>query len=73
MQDEELINGGNLDRRLRIAVGVRAGEKKVINQIEDIFRERELELDGLEYYQERRLKDLGLTGEQGEIIFWESR
>lgn len=73
MQDEELINGGNLDRRLRIAVGVRAGEKKVLNQIEDIFRERELELDGLEYYQERRLKDLGLTGEQGEIIFWESR
>ncbi|XP_020112116.1 fructose-bisphosphate aldolase-lysine N-methyltransferase, chloroplastic [Ananas comosus] len=72
-EDEELINGGNLDRRLRIAVGVRAGEKKVLNQIEDIFRERELELDGLEYYQERRLKDLGLTGEQGEIIFWESR
>lgn len=73
MQDEELINGGNLDRRLRIAVGVRAGEKKVLNQIEGIFGERELELDGLEYYQERRLKDLGLTGEQGEIIFWESR
>jgi len=32
-----------------------------------------LELDGLEYYQERRLKDLGLAGEQGEIIFWESK
>nr|CAD1826461.1 unnamed protein product [Ananas comosus var. bracteatus] len=28
-EDEELINGGNLDRRLRIAVGVRAGEKKL--------------------------------------------
>ena len=64
---------GKLDSRLQIAVAVRAGEKKVLKQIDDLFRERELELDGLEYYQERRLKDLGLVGEQGEIIFWESK
>lgn len=65
------MEGRNLDRRLHIAVGTRAGEKKVLQQIDGIFKERELELNELEYYQERRLKDLGLVGEQGDIIFWE--
>ena len=73
MQDKKLAEGGNLDRRLEIAVGVRAGEKKVLQQIDGIFKERELELDELEYYQERRLKDLGLVGEQGDVIFWEPK
>lgn len=54
-----------------IAVKVRAGEKKVLQHIGKIFGEQEAELAGLEYYQERRLKDLGLVGEKGEIIFWE--
>lgn len=63
----------NLNRRLQVAVGVRAGEKKVLQQIDGIFKERELELNELEYYQERRLKDLGLVGEQGDIIFWEPK
>ncbi|PSS28759.1 Ribulose-1,5 bisphosphate carboxylase/oxygenase large subunit N-methyltransferase [Actinidia chinensis var. chinensis] len=72
-EDEKLTEGGNLDRRLQIAVGVREGEKKVLQQIDGIFKERELELDELEYYQERRLKDLGLVGEQGDIIFWEPK
>ncbi|KAL9424213.1 hypothetical protein AB3S75_036153 [Citrus x aurantiifolia] len=72
-EDEQLLQGGNLDPRLRIAVGVRAGEKRVLQQIDEIFKERELELDELEYYQERRLKDLGLVGEQGDIIFWEPK
>ncbi|KAJ3677394.1 hypothetical protein LUZ60_003118 [Juncus effusus] len=69
-EDEELMKG-ELDERFRVAVGVRMGEKKVLRQIEEIFRDREDELDELEYYQERRLKDLGLIGEKGEIIFWE--
>ncbi|RWW60254.1 hypothetical protein BHE74_00032771 [Ensete ventricosum] len=71
-QDEKL-EGDNLDERLRIAICVRDGEKKVLQQIDDAFRERESELDILEYYQERKLKDLGLVGEQGDIIFWESK
>ncbi|MCD7460730.1 hypothetical protein HAX54_044310 [Datura stramonium] len=62
-EDEKLMEEGNLSSRLHIAVGIRAGEKKVLQQIDDIFRERELKLDELEYYQERRLKDLGLVGE----------
>ncbi|XP_027096943.1 ribulose-1,5 bisphosphate carboxylase/oxygenase large subunit N-methyltransferase, chloroplastic-like [Coffea arabica] len=70
-QDEKLIEKGNLCTRHEMAVKIRAGEKKVLQHIDKIFAERESELDGLEYYQERRLKDLGLVGEQGEIIFWE--
>ncbi|XP_015076001.1 ribulose-1,5 bisphosphate carboxylase/oxygenase large subunit N-methyltransferase, chloroplastic-like [Solanum pennellii] len=61
-EDEKLMKEGNLSSRLQIAVGVRAGEKKVLHQLDDIFRERELELDELEYDQERRLKDLDLVG-----------
>lgn len=64
---------GNLSARLEMAVGIRRGEKKVLQQIDEIFKDREAELDFLEYYQERRLKDLGLVGEQGEIIFWEPK
>lgn len=45
----------------------------MLQYIDEIFKERELELDQLEYYQERRLKDLGLCGDQGEIIFWEPK
>ncbi|OEL16303.1 [Fructose-bisphosphate aldolase]-lysine N-methyltransferase, chloroplastic [Dichanthelium oligosanthes] len=71
-EDEELLETENLQSRLKIAIGVRAGEKKVLQQIDDIFKQREEELDGLEYYQERRLKDLGLVGDNGEIIFWET-
>ncbi|XP_077224875.1 rubisco methyltransferase family protein [Tasmannia lanceolata] len=71
-EDEKAMEGGSIDPRLEIAVRIRAGEKKVLHQIDRIFREREMELDGLEYYQERRLKQLGLVGDQGEIIFWES-
>ncbi|KAL8533758.1 hypothetical protein ACS0TY_009958 [Phlomoides rotata] len=70
-EDEKLIEEGNLSARLEMAVGIRRGEKKVLQQIDGIFKDREAELDFLEYYQERRLKDLGLVGEQGEIIFWE--
>jgi [ribulose-bisphosphate carboxylase]-lysine N-methyltransferase len=72
IQDEELSERENLQPRLTIAIGVRAGEKKVLQHIDNIFEQREEELDGLEYYQERRLKDLGLVGDNGEIIFWES-
>ncbi|CAL1360352.1 unnamed protein product [Linum trigynum] len=70
-EDEKLMEGEGLSARLGIAVGVRAGEKKVLQQIDEFFKQREEELDEIEYYQERRLKDLGLVGEQGDIIFWE--
>ncbi|KAK6931267.1 Rubisco LSMT, substrate-binding domain, partial [Dillenia turbinata] len=64
--NEDLKKRGNLSPRLEIVVGIRAGEKKVLRQIEEIFKERESELDTLEYSQERRLKDLGLVGNKGK-------
>ncbi|XP_015895013.3 ribulose-1,5 bisphosphate carboxylase/oxygenase large subunit N-methyltransferase, chloroplastic [Ziziphus jujuba] len=73
IEEDEKLKEAKLDPRLEIAVRVREGEKKVLQYIDGIFKERELELDELEYYQERRLKDLGLCGEQGEIIFWEPK
>uniref|UniRef100_A0A1J3GBN1 [fructose-bisphosphate aldolase]-lysine N-methyltransferase n=1 Tax=Noccaea caerulescens TaxID=107243 RepID=A0A1J3GBN1_NOCCA len=70
-EDEKFLEEGTIDLRMEMALKIRIGEKKVLQQIDQIFKDRELELDVLEYYQERRLKDLGLVGEQGEIIFWE--
>ncbi|XP_010476435.1 PREDICTED: fructose-bisphosphate aldolase-lysine N-methyltransferase, chloroplastic [Camelina sativa] len=72
-EDEKLLEEGKLNHRLEIALKIRIGEKRVLQQIDQIFKDRELELDVLEYYQERRLKDLGLVGEQGDIIFWETK
>lgn len=50
MQDEKLLEGENLDLRLRMAVEVRTGEKKVLQQIDEIFNKRALELDELQYF-----------------------
>ncbi|KAF5745460.1 Rubisco methyltransferase family protein [Tripterygium wilfordii] len=70
-EDEKLKGCADLNSRVRIAIEIRAGEKKLLLQVDEIFEKRESELDGLEYYQERRLQDLGLCGDEGEIIFWE--
>ncbi|KAI3914719.1 hypothetical protein MKW98_001955 [Papaver atlanticum] len=72
-EDEKLLEGGNLSPRLAVALGIRLAEKKILQQIDEVIRNRELELDELEYYQERRLKDLGLVGDQEDIIFWEPK
>ena len=45
----------------------------MLRRIDEVLKPRESELDELGYYQERRLEDLGLDMEQGEIIFWESK
>eukprot|EP01018_Ginkgo_biloba_P038228 Gb_38065 [translate_table: standard] len=70
-EDEDLLRGQRLDPRLEIAVVIRIGEKRVLQEIIQSFEGYMAGLDQLEYYQERRLKDLGLVGEQGDIIFWE--
>ncbi|KAL9246367.1 hypothetical protein vseg_019911 [Gypsophila vaccaria] len=69
-EDAKLLAESKLDPRLEIAVGVRLGEKKVLQQIDEFFKEKEMELFEYEYYQERRLKDLGLSGAQGEKLPW---
>ncbi|KAH9606799.1 hypothetical protein KSS87_001109 [Heliosperma pusillum] len=69
-EDEKLLAGGDLSARAAIAAGIRLGEKKVLEQMDAFFKEREEELFAYEYYQERRLKDLGLSGAQGEKLPW---
>ncbi|ONI30879.1 hypothetical protein PRUPE_1G278900 [Prunus persica] len=73
IEEDEKLKESKLDPRLEIAVGIRHGEKKVLQHIDGIFKDRESELRQLEYYQERRLKDLGLCGELEDIIFWEPK
>ncbi|KAK2434642.1 ribulose-1,5 bisphosphate carboxylase/oxygenase large subunit N-methyltransferase, chloroplastic [Trifolium repens] len=68
IEQDRKLKEENLDYRLAIAVGVREGEKMVLQQIDEIFEQKESELDQLEYYQERRLKDLGLCGETGDVL-----
>ncbi|KAI4328483.1 hypothetical protein L6164_020835 [Bauhinia variegata] len=68
IEEDEKLKGANLDRRLAMAIGVRQGEKKVLQELDRFFEEKELELNELEYYQERRLKELGLCGENGDIL-----
>ncbi|XP_057965883.1 ribulose-1,5 bisphosphate carboxylase/oxygenase large subunit N-methyltransferase, chloroplastic-like isoform X2 [Malania oleifera] len=57
-EDYEKLKESNLSPRLKISVGIRQGEKMLLQQIDRIFQEKELELDQLEYYEERRLKEL---------------
>ncbi|KAL8161497.1 hypothetical protein V2J09_012986 [Rumex salicifolius] len=71
VEEDEKLDKEDLDPRLEISVGIRLGEKQVLQQIDEIFEEKETEIDMLEYYQERRLRLLGLTCDEGEIIFWE--
>ena len=41
-------------------------------RIDKVLKQRESELDELEYYKERRrLKGPGLVGKQRDFIFWE--
>ncbi|MED6180293.1 hypothetical protein PIB30_117282 [Stylosanthes scabra] len=68
IEEDNKLKEAKLNSRLAMAVGIREGEKKVLQQIDEVFKEKELELDLLEYYQERRLKDLGLCGESGDIL-----
>jgi [ribulose-bisphosphate carboxylase]/[fructose-bisphosphate aldolase]-lysine N-methyltransferase len=44
-------------------------EKKVLEGVAEWFRERLNMLDSLEYYQERRLKRLGLLDDDGASTF----
>lgn len=44
-------------------------EKEVLEGVMEWFRKRLEGLDGLEYYQERRLKGLGLLDDDGQTTF----
>lgn len=51
------------------AVSLLQDEKKVLEGVTEWFSQRLKSLDGLEYYQERRLKGLGLMDDDGKTTF----
>jgi [ribulose-bisphosphate carboxylase]-lysine N-methyltransferase len=48
---------------------VRLGEKEALDGILGWFETRAAELDDLEYYQERRLRRLGLIDDEGRTTY----
>lgn len=60
--------------RLKMAKRVVGGEKKILNKVVIEYRRRENGLDAMEYYAERRLKDLDLLRpvDESEIVDSES-
>ena len=54
--------GQKLDPRLGITAVTRLGEKKVLQEIQNSFEEYIVDIDQLEYYQERSLKKFSSYG-----------
>ena len=69
-QDLRLLREKRLPIRLETAVVVRVGEKRVLTELLDFFETRLEGLDNLEYYAERRLRDLGLLDENSNMTPW---
>lgn len=69
-EDIELLDRGELSTRKEIAVVVRLGEKRVLEELQTWFEAHMAELDSLEYYAERRLRDLGLLDDKGYMTPW---
>lgn len=69
-EDLNLLNGGQLSSRMEMAVAIRLGEKRVLQELQLSFETRMAELDKLEYYAARRLRGLGLLDDKGDITPW---
>ena len=61
--------GGASARRAAAALRVRCGERAALASAARWFAGREASLDSLEYYQERRLRGLGLLDEEGRSTY----
>jgi [ribulose-bisphosphate carboxylase]-lysine N-methyltransferase len=53
-----------------MAIVIRLGEKRVLQELQTWFEGRMAGLDSLEYYAERRLRDLGLVDDTGSMTPW---
>ena len=58
--------------RLTALGQVRLGEKEALDSTLSFFEARQQKISGLEFYQERRLKRLGLLTEAGDLTNWDS-
>ena len=62
------VRADGSDSRLQ----VRLGEKEALDSALAFFEARRQKISGLEFYQERRLKRLGLLTESGDLTNWDS-
>lgn len=69
-EDLNLLKEGQLSPRMEMAVVIRLGEKRVLEELQLSFETQMANLDQLEYYAERRLRSLGLLDEQGDVTPW---
>lgn len=69
-EDLNLLNSGQLKSRFEMAVVVRLGEKRVLEEMQLWFETQMASLDRLEYYAERRLRNLGLIDDKGDTTPW---
>ncbi|KAL2653570.1 hypothetical protein R1flu_021698 [Riccia fluitans] len=69
-EDVRMLEAGIEDPRLQVAVVVRLGEKRVLRELQGWFEAHSARLDQLEYYAERRLRDLGLIDDRGYMTPW---
>jgi len=68
-EDEGLLRSSNLSDRMRIAVTSRLSEKRALLSTMAYFEQLKERLPYMEYYQERRLKDLGLLDDNGQSTY----
>jgi [ribulose-bisphosphate carboxylase]-lysine N-methyltransferase len=52
-------------------VRIRLTEKRILSESLDFFENRIRDLDRIEFYAERRLKNLGLLDDSGDMTPWD--
>ncbi|KAK9806256.1 hypothetical protein WJX72_007461 [[Myrmecia] bisecta] len=68
-EDLALLRTVQKGGREEMAVRARLGEKEALDSTLRFFEERFAQLDNLEYYQERRLRSLGLLDDDGNSTY----
>ena len=69
-EDLDILGREDLSKRKEMAVVVRLGEKRVLEELQTWFEARLAGLDSIEYYADRRLRDLGLLDDKGFMTPW---
>lgn len=69
-EDLNLLKVGQIGSKLEMAVAIRLGEKKVLEELQLSFESQLASLDRLQYYAERRLRGLGLLDDKGDLTPW---
>jgi len=68
-EDEALLRETPLGSRAYVAIQARLGEKRALAQTRNYFEDVAQDLPRLEFYQERRLRGLGLMDEDGSSTY----